>query len=89
MKKRIAFAAALAVIAMTSHAQSSGNSIKDLEQAFDRAINAGASKDQKCNGIVSVVAEYMNNGYSGGDIYKGYDYVDRKYPGLIDSCDNR
>jgi hypothetical protein len=82
-----AFTATLAVIWTTSLAQSSEHSIKDLERAFDRAISSGISKDQKCNGIVSVVAEYMNKGYSGGEIYQGYDYIDRKYPGLIDSCD--
>jgi len=38
--------------------------------------------------FLSVVSDYMGKGCSAGKIYKGYDYIDLKYPGLIDSCDN-
>ncbi|MEJ1414310.1 MAG: hypothetical protein RPU90_12145 [Candidatus Sedimenticola sp. (ex Thyasira tokunagai)] len=75
------------VFSFTNKRKAIGPSNK-LEEAFEGKIQEAKTKREKCKGILSVVSNYMGKGYSSENIYKGYDYIDLKYPGLIDSCDN-
>lgn len=56
-----------------------GNSI---EKAFDDIIIKSKTKTSKCDGIVALTMKY-----NAKEVYDAYDFIDYKYPGLIDSCD--